>query len=485
MKKIWWILCMLPGMALSAAAAAQPVQPAHVAPDAFAYRSRIELSGPGPFHQLALPLAVYQGVQRHDLGDLRVFNGQGEVLPHTLLRIEPATVSQVAETAVPLFPIVGSKESRGDDISVEVRRNGDGTLVAVRQQQASGKGASIVRGAILDASRLQQGSVHSLRLEVGASAVPFHSFTLETSDDLQQWRLLKGDAQLVRLEHAGQRIEKNSVEWEADTGKYLRILWAQPEQAPAIVEAKLSSTQTSTGRTTMLWSDPMVPVRTEKDAYEYALPGRMPLEHVRIGLPQANTLVPISIQQYVEDASRRHHRHAGWQTFSHEVVFRLQSPQGGEIRSPDIALNRPALDRLRLVVDGRSGGLGSNGAPTLQIGFAPLTLVFLPRGDGPFILAWGASPIPDAALPAGTLIPGYGSGKWSASSASLQPVTIKGSAQSAAAASKEDGSPAMPKGVLWSVLIAGVLVLAGMAWMLVRQMKQTGPTPPPPPADAP
>jgi hypothetical protein len=236
----------------------------------------------------------------------------------------------------------------------------------------------------------------------------------------------------------------------------------------------------------MLWSEPMPPVRTEKDAYEYALPGRMPLEQVRIGLPQANTLAPISIQQYVEDASRRHHHHAGWQTFSHEVVYRLQSPQGGEIRSPDIALNQPALDRLRLVVDGRSGGLGSNGAPTLQVGFIPLTLVFLPRGTGPFFLAWGGSSIPDAALPADMLIPGYGSGKWSASPASMQPVTLKGTLPSAST-SKAGDSPAMPGGVLWGVLIAGVLVLAGMAWVLVRQMTQTGhaASPPAPPPDVP
>lgn len=111
--------------------------------------------------------------------DLRVFNGQGETLPYTLLHTAPAAELQVREMAVPLFPIVASKENRGE-MSVEVRRNGDDTLVAVRQQQASGKSATLVRGAILDASQLPRGSVHVLRLEVGPSALPdvFHHLRL-------------------------------------------------------------------------------------------------------------------------------------------------------------------------------------------------------------------------------------------------------------------------------------------------------------------
>ncbi len=451
---------MLPSMALTFVISAHAEG---VTSDAFAYRSRITLSGPGPFHQLTLPLAVYQGVQRHDLGDLRVFNGQGEVLPHALLRIEPAAVSQVKEVTVPVFPIVASKE-RGGEMAVEVRRNGDGTLVAIRPQQVSGKDATVVRGTILDASQLPKSSVHALRLEVGATVNPFHSFTLETSDDLQQWRLLKDDAQLVRLQ------QKNSVEWEASTGKYLRILWTEPEQAPQIVTATLRVAQTSMKPTPLLWSDPIAPARAEKDTYEYVLPGRMPLEQVRIGLPQANTLAPLDIQQYMEGSSRR--RRASWQTFTHEVVFRLQTPQG-EIRSPDIPLNLPALDRLRLAVDGRSGGLGKDGTPTLQIGFVPHILVFLARGEGPFLLAWGGASIGNAALPAATLIPGYRDDNLSASPATLQPVSIKDTAQSAATdAGVAKGATTTPKGVLWGVLIAGVLVLGGMAWMLVRQMKQ-------------
>ena len=460
MKKILMLCAMVTATAWS--------QPSSVQPDAFAHHARIDLTDAGPFHQLALPLAVYQGVQRHDLGDLRVFNGRGEVVPHTLLRTEAGTVAHVEETALPLFPIISPQENRGD-VSVEVRRNDDGTLVSIRQTQAPSNNPTLVRGAILDASRLPSGGLRRLRLEIGATTIPFHPFTLETSNDLQHWRLLKNDAQLVHLEHAGQRIEKNVFEWHSDAGKYLRILWAAPGQAPAITAAIAGRTRTSSNPAPMLWTGAIAPERMQKDVYDFALPGHIPLEQLRIELPQSNTLVPLQIQEYVEGTSRRHR--GGWDSLKQTVVFRLQSPQG-EVRSPEIVMNRPAVHRLRLAVDGRSGGLGA-GTPTVQIGFVPHILVFLARGEGPFSLAWSAPSVPNASLSPSTLIPGYRSDqKLSASPAVLQSTEVQGAASSTPESTSASTSKIGSKGLLWAVLIAGVLVLAGMAWALVKQMKQ-------------
>ncbi|RZL08347.1 MAG: DUF3999 family protein, partial [Rubrivivax sp.] len=42
----------------------------------------MQLGGPGPYHQLALPFAVQAASRREDLGDLRIFNARNESLPH-------------------------------------------------------------------------------------------------------------------------------------------------------------------------------------------------------------------------------------------------------------------------------------------------------------------------------------------------------------------------------------------------------------------
>jgi hypothetical protein len=440
-----------------------------VTPQSFTHHTPIAVSGTGPFYQLVLPMTIYEGMERDDLGDLRVFNGEGEVVPHALLRPETASVTRAKEITVPVFPIVGTQDPQ-EALALEVRRNADGTLISLRQSAVKPKRAGQVRGAVLDASRVR-GDIRSLRLNIGAASTPFHALSVETSQDLEQWRPLKTDAQVVCLEHAGHHIDKTTLEWDSPADKYLRILWQAPESAPAITSASVLAERTAINRPPMLWSTPLPPQSMQNDHYDYRLPGRIPLEQLRIGLAQPNTLVPIDIQRYLPGRSRRHP--GGWDSLARTVVFRLDSPQG-EVSSPDIVLNDSAVDRLRLVVDGRSGGLGST-PPTLQIGFIPHILVFLPRGKGPYTLAWGAASIQDAALPVSTLVPDYHPNQaLVASPATLPALSMHAvlAGKDASAGATTDPSKTQTKGVLWAVLVAGLLVLGGMVVLLLRQIKQ-------------
>jgi len=469
MKHALFILSLLSCTSLCA----EPDVP--VRPDSFAQHTLIHLNGSsgGPFHQFVLPIEVYQSIQRDDLGDLRIFNGQGEVVPYALLYPESTSISHTKEIKVPLFPIMASAEHR-DDTSIEVRRNSDGTLIAFKQSSSPQSKTSYIRGTLLDVSQVQD-DIYSLRLEVGPTTVPFHPFILETSDDLQRWHTLKTDAQIVRLQHAEQHIEKSTVEWNGHTGKYLRVLWTEPEQAPAITAAFINTLHTTLLGTSTVWSDSLVPTTSQKNTYDYILPGRIPLDQIRINLAQLNTLAPAQLQKYIpETTGRRHHTPGTWVTLTNTVLFRLQSPHG-DITSPDITLHTPAEKYLRLFVDERGGGLGST-PPTLQIGFTPHTLVFLPRGNGPFTLAWGASAIHNAALSAETLIPQYHTDQpLNASPATLEPITLTKSpnlSQGDIALNASETEKKVSRHVLWAVLMGGVLVLGGMAWKLIAQMQQ-------------
>lgn len=458
---------------LAAPAAAQNASP----PASFAQRSAIQLGGSGPFHQVVLPIAVYEGSQLPELADLRVFNGQGEVLPYSLLRSESPSESRLSETSVPFFPLLqpAQQQAEVNDISVTVRQNKDGTLVAVRKSANAGKPGKGRRGIVIDASKLR-GSIRSLRLQVGASPVPFHPYTIESSADLQHWRLLKGDAQLVRLEHGGQRVDSSTAEWDGETDPYLRLLWADPQQAPEIKKVLLGSVETTFKSPPRIWSGPLNAVTVQPDVYEYRLPGQMPLERLRINLPQLNTLAPLDIQREVLLTSGRHRprQKSYWETLAHTVAYRLQAPSG-EVRSADLSLSGNVESHLRLAVDARGGSLGSV-PPSLQVGFVPQVLVFLARGKGPFTLAWGANDLAPVALPVSTLVPGYaGPDKLAASVATLGPIepgrqagvnTGKGAAQTASPAKMSS------KWILWSVLLVGLLALGSMAWALTRQMRQ-------------
>lgn len=393
------------------------------------------------------------------------------MLPYTLLRQQESPVQPGPESAVPLFPVLGAEGA--DGLSVQVTRRGDDTLVAVAAP-AAGAATTMVRGAIIDISRLHQDHAaarHTLRLETTVSqgaAAPFQSFTLETSDDLQHWATLQTDGQLVHLEHDGQRIDRDSVSWDGATGRYLRLLWATPEHAPAISAALVRSSALAGQPAPLVWSAALAAQSSKAGQYDYALPGQMPLEQLRIGLAQTNTLAPVTVQRYWPASGRRRDGDGNWQTIDSSVIFRLQGPKG-DVNSPEIALHQPPASRLRLVVDQRGGGIGQQ-APTVQVGFTPAALLFLARGDGPYTLAWGASKVAPAELAPATLMPGYVPGQPPAAAvASLQAVAAP------APPIGETNKAPVSKGVLWAVLVAGGLVLASMAALLVRQMKNADP----------
>ena len=56
-------------------------------PGDFAYGVPIRADGKEALYEVDVPGSLYRGVMRRDLGDVRVFNGQGELVP---LALEPA-----------------------------------------------------------------------------------------------------------------------------------------------------------------------------------------------------------------------------------------------------------------------------------------------------------------------------------------------------------------------------------------------------------
>ena len=184
----------------------------------------------------------------------------------------------------------------------------------------------------------------------------------------------------------------------------------------------------------------------------------LPLQRLRFSLDQANTLAPVSL------SSRRDGK-LEWQPLARGLLYRL--PQNGkEVRQDEIELYGTPVQQLRLQVDERGGGLGKQ-APQLQVAMRSTQVVFLARGPAPYQLALGKAATESAALPLSTLIPGYEPARLAslgvATAPQQVPVAVEAAAQQAQAQAdwKRIG--------LWAVLLAGVALLGGMAFSLLRK----------------
>ncbi len=414
----------------------------------------LKLEGEGPWYRLELPLGLQMAARHVDLRDLRVLNAEGEELAYALTLGSAQPEEKRQEAAVKWFPLRGAADAQAAP-AIRVQRTTTGTLVEVAPEQA-GQGEQILRGWLLDASAFDQ-PLHRLQLDWSSDQEGFQRFTIEASDDLQHWQRWE-DGQIARLSFADERVEQREVELPGAKARYLRLLWQAPQQAPALMAARLVSIDSQDLAPPLAWSASLVPTSTKAGEYSWELPLSLPLEKVRVQLPPGNVLAPVSL-------SSRGSGKLEWQPLASGLLYRL--PQDGkETLQDQIELWGTPVQQLRLRVDARGGGLGSE-APAIRVAVRGTLVVFLARGSAPYRLALGDASARSAALPLGTLIPGYEPKRLAGLGRAVAPDEVPAAMRQVADAAQ---SAADWKRIgLWGVLLVGVALLGGMAFSLLRK----------------
>lgn len=419
----------------------------------------LTLSGEGPWYRLELPMALHFAAQFADLRDARVFNAQGQAQAYALTLGRAEEREKIQQTAVKWFPLRGPKNATGEAADIRVQRNSSGTLVEVTAPSNAAPAEEQLRGWLLDASAIAA-PLEQLQLNWSGDAEGFQRFSIEASDDLQHWQSW-GEGQIARLSFADEQLEQRSIRLPGERARYLRLLWLAPQQAPALTAAQLFSRASDSLPAPMAWSAILAPDSFKVGEYMWNLPLALPLERFKIDLPQSNTLAPVQLY------GRRDGK-VQWQLLNSGLLYRL--PQTGkpgvESRQEVIELYGTPVQQLKLVVDQRGGGLGTE-APQLQVGMRATELVFLARGTPPYTLALGNPGAKAANLSLTTLIPGFEPARLSKLGLATvsREVTTPGSP--AAVASVATG-PDWKRIGLWAVLLLGVGMLVLMALSLLR-----------------
>jgi len=127
--KLFFLLCSVCLAAANTGASEQNKPEAAPTPQDFAYAVPLLFEGQDALYQATVPLGVYQHTVRGDLGDLRVFNAQDEVVPHMLQQPERSSTSQPVLNKLAFFPLQGPANVGLDQLAVRIKRNAAGTLI--------------------------------------------------------------------------------------------------------------------------------------------------------------------------------------------------------------------------------------------------------------------------------------------------------------------------------------------------------------------
>jgi hypothetical protein len=440
-------------------AAAQQAEP--LKPDDFAYGMPLEVDGTGALYSFDLPLEVYRHVTRGDMGDLRIFNGDGEVVLHQLRPGVKKESTQPSLLELPFFPILETDGDQSADGQIRIATDKSGAVIDFWQRGAVKQDGTITR-YLIDASAVKQ-PLEKLSLDWGETDEGFLvPVTLEYSNDLSNWRPLIVNAALAALSQGDDRLRQNDIALPQIQAKYYRLDW--PLGKKGIRLHSLHATlKPQGGEIERHWLR-LLPVSgvTGDGIYEFHVDGHFPVDRVKVQLPQSNTVVRARL--YSRSAAPK----ASWRLHLQGLLYNLQ--RDGRTFTNDI-IRLPLVDnpdwRLEIETDG--GGLGK-GDPVLELGWVPDRIDFVARGDGPFVLAFGAA---DVAQPHGDMSTLIGSlrqaqeGEDFIRSAAPGPMYELGGEYRLHSA-----PPPLPwkRWLLWLSLIGGVLAVALMVRSLYRQM---------------
>jgi hypothetical protein len=437
----------------------------------FAWRAPLEVPAGASLARTELPAPALLRLRSRDARDIRVVNAAGEAVPFALMdpvrAAPPLPAARTASyAALPLFsPSAGTRQPKG---STQVRINDAGGQRSVWVRM---DGADVVAGPRLDSVLFATRDERQLLggLDVQATLPPNTPvrISVSSSADLAQWTQLPVRGRLYRFDGTGAPVNM-TLEFEQPVkveGRYLRLDW---HGRAGVSVTGLAGVVAQAARAPMRVRGELPPLQAAgSGAVEVATGFQTPLAGLALSTPRNNTLVPVRILGR-DDASQP------WRLLARSVVYRLGAA-GSESTNPPVALHGASAGRLRI----ESTNGSDLAAAQLQASaeFEPLRLVFVATGAGPFEIAAGRADTPPAALPLAAIASTLGSRKVEdLPVATLGAGTVQARAGDGALARLWPGGEGPNKTTaLWAVLLAGVLLLAGVAWTLLRQLNRREP----------
>jgi hypothetical protein len=436
---------------------------AKLKPVDFAYGMPISFASNGAIFRLVLPWDVYVTVARDDLGDIRIFNSAGVVVPHILR--QPKIKSEIRELtkALPFFPLYQEEHKAGKDgLLVRIEKGRDGAIINVESGEAGTGKDRKLSGYIIDASKHEE-RIHELAVTWRPDEENFvTTVAVEYSNDLTHWSNLVPLATLARMRFSGHEIVSRRIPLPAKTAKYLRLTWPAGGEGVEVNEI-LALSHGGEPEQERVWTalkGELVPDESNNKitAYEYDSAARLPVGWVRLRFGDKNTLVKATLLS-------RPDRDAKWHFQQSVIFYDLRFDHATLVRD-SVAVSLTPDRYWRLEMEGGASVAPAN-VPLIELGWVPHELLFVAQGEGPFLLAYGSARFGKEELSnstPGLLAQVMGKDEDALlKEAVLLPKTILGGSDRLV-----PEPPPLPwrKWLLWGVLVVGVGVIAKIALSL-------------------
>ena len=348
----------------------------------FAYGIAVRPSVEAPLYRARLPLAIYRSVTRSDLGDLRVFNAGGGLVPHELW--SPPDEEEVDRRIVParVFALLEATPEELSAVRVQIESGVERASVSL----APGAAPKGVAAYLLELPDWADwGSIdpsYVVERLVLHWDEPNESFVrklrVEESDDLSSWRTLTS-AVVADLTRDGERLLRNEIPLSSKVPRYLRLT-SHDGPIPMTLTGVELNLSTKTELVETVWLE-IPALHSGEEGLLFETPGPVLVEEVDVRPSEMNTWTEVQLFSR-PDAKAPWVRRAGSSVYRFEV---------GRDELAETRLHaRGTRDRhWRITTDEARGGFGGR-LPVVRAGYRPDDVVFVARGEAPFEIAFGS-----------------------------------------------------------------------------------------------
>ena len=427
----------------------------------FATSFDLEAVGNQPLYQTDVTSEVYQHSHHDNLRDVTIRNADGELLPYTLMTYEEIHPTQFVGETKPLviFPLQAGAAGSAESININVAKTAGNTTLNVSSNQLP----QAIGGYLFDLGKVHP-AVKKLKVDWQGAETKMISMEAYSSSDLKSWSNI-GQSVVFKSTVAGQTILQNTIDLYAITqDRYLQIRPKQVNDASfKLTSVSIEYRKPQENQEVNLWQPLKLLNRAEASNgdihIDFESTGRYPASYLRITLPQQNTITNVQILT-------RNQADAPWVGLTQAPLYRVDE-QGRDTVNPDIKINTTASHYWRLTFSQHSGGIGADN-PMLSLGWLPQTIIWNARGKPPYVLAVGETAETSALVSIANLIPNSPLEKID----TLPVANIGAMHVGESVTNPWEDSVDRKRWLLWVGLVLGVLVLAGMAYSLVRASRK-------------
>lgn len=408
------------------------------------FAGQLTLSGvEGDVMWLELPSAVYEHVERTDLGDIRVFDATGLPVPFEIRKPERVSVTP-NPVGLSFFPWQAEQDENLPG-RTDIQIDSSGAVIKVNNQAAEGAKSSTY---LIDMGGLQY-NPSSLKLAFRDLNEDFNSpAEIRYSNDLAGWQLFDKKQTVARF-GVDEKTEHFSLQVPKNGPRYLLLQLGKTAPELAAIEASFDSQSRPGELRGSVFSG-----EKSEDGMEvsYNTGGYYPIVSINFILPKPDTM---SV-----DVKNRMTEKAPWAFKSEGDIYRFKADADGDERK-----NKPfeISSRAPYWLLHSSGPVPFVNVPEMEVQWEPYKVVWLARGEGPWVLAYGnrdyamvfdnnLSSVQDSEMVAAGVI---GEEKY-------EPRPVP----------EEEPESDYQQWILWAVLIIAVLVLSGLAYVVAKGMNK-------------